>query len=69
MATPKTVTGTARSVNRRCRRQKPTRLPNSYIDSMGSARSPMRGSTKPNSVSSVSEPASPWSTLFSAPSS
>ena len=69
MATPKIVTGTSRSVNSRCSRQKPTRLPNSYIDSMGSARSPMRGSAKPNSVSSVSEPASPWRMLFSAPSS
>ena len=69
MATPKMVTGMPRPAKRRCRRQKPTRLPYSYIDSIGRSRCPTRAVTKPNSVRRDSDDGSPWRIEFSAPSS
>jgi hypothetical protein len=58
-----------RSSNSRRIRQKPARLPYSYIDSVEKSRSPTHGAPPGVSVRNTSDAGSPFRTVFSPPSS
>lgn len=68
-AQPNAVIGTPRSANSRAMRQKPTRVPYSYMLSAARSRSPMGTRGAETSVSAVSERPSPSPIEYSEPSS